>query len=165
MNPLFLISGMRTFRKEAAIVVFTMAMIFALPVVALVSLTNVTALADPSVKLYDGPASTLNTYDFGFCTFWTAKRREEVKLPIPNNWGNANTWDDRAKLAGYGIDHTPVQFAIMQTDAGDLGHVAFVERILPGGGWEVSEMNVKGWDILSSRTFTADQAAKYNFIH
>lgn len=165
MNPLFLISGMQSLRKEAAVVVLTLVVIFALPVVALLSLTDVTALADPSVRLYDGPASTLNTYDYGFCTFWAAKRREEVGLAIPNNWGNANTWDDRALNAGYGIDHTPVQYAIMQTDAGDLGHVAFVERVLPGGGWEVSEMNVRGWDILSSRIFTADQAVNYRFIH
>jgi surface antigen len=53
----------------------------------------------------------------------------------------------------------------MQTDAGELGHVAYVEKVNPDGSWEVSEMNVKGWDILSSRTFKAEQAKVYNFIH
>jgi surface antigen len=53
----------------------------------------------------------------------------------------------------------------MQTDPGSLGHVAFVESVEPDGSWTISEMNVVGWDILSSRTFKAAQAQDYNFIH
>ena len=48
---------------------------------------------------------------------------------------------------------------------GELGHVAFVESVESDGSWTVSEMNVKGWDILSSRTFKATDADSYNFIH
>jgi surface antigen len=61
-------------------------------------------------------------------------------------------------LVGYRVDHIPQQYAIMQTDAGSLGHVAFVESVEPDGSWTISEMNVVGWDILSSRTFKAVQA-------
>lgn len=53
----------------------------------------------------------------------------------------------------------------MQTDAGELGHVAFVEEVGPDGSWRVSEMNVLGWDILSSRAFKPEQAKDYKFIH
>lgn len=68
-------------------------------------------------------------------------------------------------LAGYVVDQTPTPYAIMQTDAGDLGHVAFVEEVGPDGSWKISEMNYVCWDIVSSRTFTAKQAKDYKFIH
>jgi surface antigen len=91
-------------------------------------------------------------YYFGYCFF--AYRR-----------GDAHDWDTGARAASYIVDHKPAVGAIMQTDAGELGHVAYVEKVNPDGSWEVSEMNVKGWDILSSRTFKAEQAKVYNFIH
>lgn len=97
--------------------------------------------------------------------FWVAKRRIDVGLPIPNNWGDAHYWDDNARLAHYTVDHTPATYAIMQTDAGKLGHVAFVESVNPDGTWHISEMNAKGWDVVDKRTFTATQAKGYNFIH
>lgn len=95
----------------------------------------------------------------------SAQRRIEIGKPIPNNWGDAHTWDDGARKAGYAVDHTPAKYAIMQTDAGKLGHVAFVEEEGPDGSWKVSEMNVKGWNILSDRAFKPSQAKDYNFIH
>lgn len=140
--------------------------LIALPVVAVASMVNIPALAaDSALKLFTGTASTNNTYIFGFCTFWSAQRRIEIGKPIPNNWGDAHDWDSGARAAGYVVDHKPAVGAIMQTDAGKLGHVAFVEKSNPDGSWEVSEMNVKGWDILSSRTFKAEQAKDYSFIH
>lgn len=152
-------------KKEILIVLGVMAILFMLPIITIVSLTDVGALADDKLKLYDGPASTNNTYIWGYCTFWTAQRRIEAGNPIPNNWGDANTWDDGALKAGYLVDHTPTVGAIMQTDAGKEGHVAFVEKVNPDGTWKISEMNVKGWNILSSRTFKTSQAKDYNFIH
>lgn len=140
--------------------------VLGLPMLAFVSITNVPALAAASgLKLFTGQASNENRYDFGFCTFWVSKRRAEVGFTIPQNWGDAHSWDDNAVSAGYRVDHTPQQYAIMQTDTGDLGHVAFVEEVTPEGGWKVSEMNVKGWDIISDRTFKPAQAQDYNFIH
>lgn len=136
-----------------------------LPVIALVSLTDVGKLVDTSLKLYDGPVSTRNTYIYGYCTFWAAKRRIEINKPIPNVWGDAHSWDEGARAMGYLVDHIPIVGAIMQSNAGELGHVAFVEKVNPDGTWEISEMNAKGWDILSSRKLTAAQAGNYNFIH
>lgn len=165
MTPFFLLRPMRSMKKQIFVVLAVLAVIFALPLVAIGSLTNVSALADGALKLFTGNASTNNTYEYGFCTFWAAQRREEIGRAIPNNWGDAHSWDEGASLAEYLVDHTPVVGAIMQSNAGGLGHVAFVEKVNPDGTWEVSEMNVKGWDILSSRTFTAAQAQDYNFIH
>jgi surface antigen len=147
------------------IILVVFGVVLALPVVVISSITNVRALADTSLHLFTGSASTTNTYDFGYCTFWTAKRREEVGAPIPNNWGDAHTWDDRALLAGYKVDHTPTPYAIMETDNGLLGHVAFVESVDAEGNWTISEMNYKGWDIVDNRTLKPSEAKNYNFIH
>jgi len=152
-------------KKEIGVVLVVIAVLLFMPAVAVLGMTSVGGLGDPGTSLYTGNASTTNTYDYGYCTFWAAMRREEVGKPIPNNWGDAHSWDDGAKKAGYTVDHIPSQYAIMQTDAGDLGHVAFVEEVGPDGSWKVSEMNVKGWDILSDRTFKPQQAKEYNFIH
>ncbi len=152
-------------KKEVLIVLGVLVLLLSLPLIAIASITDLGALADKANKLYTGPGSNTNTYDFGYCTFWAAKRREEIGKPIPNTWGDAHTWDNRSKRDGYLVDRTPTVGAIMETDAGALGHVAFVEKVEPDGSWTVSEMNVKGWNILSSRTFKADLAITYNFIH
>lgn len=166
MTPFFLLKPMRSLKKQVIIVLAVLGILFMLPLFAVMSMTTgVSALVSGALSLFTGNASTNNTYDYGFCTFWAAQRRDEIGFPIPNTWGNANTWDDRAERDGYTINKTPAVGAIMQSDAGDLGHVAFVEKVNPDGAWEISEMNVKGWDILSNRTFTAEQAEKYKFIH
>jgi surface antigen len=155
-----------SFKKEIWIVLGVMAVLLFMPVVAVMGMTNPGALTSgDGASLYTGNASTTNTYIYGYCTFWAAQRRIEVGKPIPNNWGDAHDWDTGARKAGYLVDHMPAKYAIMQTDAGDLGHVAFVEEVGPDGSWKVSEMNVKGWDILSNRTFMPWQTKDYNFIH
>lgn len=166
MNPALFVAMKLRFRTELTVVGLTLVVVLGIPVAAMASMTNLPSLAkDDSLKLYTGTGSKDNLYDFGYCTFWTSKRRQEVGFPIPQNWGNANTWNDNAVRSGYRVDHLPAVHAIMQTDEGPLGHVAFVESVTPGGGWTVSEMNVAGWDILSDRTFKPSQAKVYNFIH
>lgn len=156
-------------RREIGIVFGVLAFLIILPLVTVIGLTvrgeDGAIINNPSTSLYAGPVSTNNTYAYGYCTFWAAKRREDIGKPIPNNWGNANTWAERALVAKYVVDHTPSVGAIMQTTAGDLGHVAFVESITPDGGWTVSEMNAPQWDVVSGRTFKASIAATYSFIH
>ncbi len=142
--------------------------IMSLPVIALISLTNVGALADAAISIFTDPAVTSDRYDYGECTYWAALRRLQIGQPIPNTWGNAITWAIRAKEDGYVVDHTPSFGAIMQDPnaLGGLGHVAFVEKVNPfNGSWTISEMNRVGWDEVDTRTLTASAAAKYNFIH
>jgi surface antigen len=158
--------GRISFRNEIALVLVTVIVIISLPVLTLVSVTNVEALASPGVTLYSGPTSTADTYDFGNCTYWAALLRQQAGHPIPNSWGNANTWAIRAQAAGYTVDNSPVAGAIMQTTAGQYGHVAYVESVSPtDGSWTISEMNYKGWDEVDTRTLPALGAADYNFIH
>lgn len=110
---------------------------------------------------------TANLYTRGNCTWWAATRRAQINKPIPNSWGNAATWAQRAARDGYAVDHTPTIGAIMQTpnSARGLGHVAFVEKVDPDGTWHISEMNVIGLGKVSRNAMPAAAAARYNFIH
>lgn len=150
------------------------AVLMLMPVIVIASSTNVLALFDSQGNeskenlLYTGEADKGITYIYGYCTYWAALRRKQVGKPIPNTWGDAHTWDDRARTDGYTVDHTPEVHAILEIDdsgVGDLGHVAFVESIGPDGSVKISEMNSKGWSIKSERTIQVFELYKYNFIH
>ncbi len=83
-----------------------------------------------------------NGYDFGFCTWYVANR-----LPVPTNWGNANTWALYARMSGWTVTTAPIKGAIAQTSAGWDGHVGIVEDISPDGTMiKYSDMNgLAGW--------------------
>jgi surface antigen len=165
MNPA-IIFGAVSFRKEISVVLITLGAIISLPIVALVASSEYSKDKTSTVALYTGPISVTDTYDFGYCTYWVALRREQTGHPIPDNWGNANTWAYYAETTGYRVDHVPEVGAIMQTTAGPLGHVAYVESVDPvDGSWTISEMNFKGWDVSDIRALTAVDALSYNFIH
>ncbi|HET7529085.1 MAG TPA: LysM peptidoglycan-binding domain-containing protein [Candidatus Saccharimonadales bacterium] len=98
-----------------------------------------------------------NGYAFGWCTYYVATR-----VAVPSNWGNANTWDDYARLSGWTVSSRPVKGAIAQTDGMSyLGHVAYVEDVSPDGtmikysdmaglaGW--GRVGYSGW--VSASTF------------
>ena len=48
------------------------------------------------------------------------------------HWGDARNWDDVARRLGYRVDHVPAIGAVAQSDAGRVGHVAWVTAIGPG---------------------------------
>jgi surface antigen len=48
------------------------------------------------------------------------------------HWGNADRWDDVARSLGYRVDSVPAIGAVAQTDAGRVGHVAWVSAIGAG---------------------------------
>lgn len=73
------------------------------------------------------------------CVSWAGWRWHQFGHPMVN-WGNANTWDDNARAAGYTVNSSPAVGAIAQTNAGPFGHVAIVEAVM-GGNVVVSEMN------------------------
>ena len=83
-----------------------------------------------------------NGYDYGYCTWYVAN-----KVPIPTNWGNANTWDDYARLSGWTVSSVPKAGAIAQSDRGWAGHVAYVEAVSADGSQiKYSDMNgLAGW--------------------
>lgn len=78
-----------------------------------------------------------NGYDYGYCTWYAANR-----IPVPSNWGNANTWDNLARISGWTVSGTPRVGAVAQTNRGYYGHVAVVEAVSPDGTMiKYSDMN------------------------
>ena len=162
-------------KKQAALVLATMAIIVALPFAAVFSmgesvvsfLSGVPSLAAAeSQGFYTGGPVEGDTYAWGNCTYWAFAMRLWAGYPIPTSWGNANTWDDRAIRDGYEVNHTPAVGAVFQTDNGEWGHVAYVASVNnQSGEWAISEMNFIGLNIISKRTFAREAAASYTFIH
>jgi surface antigen len=177
VNLFLLLRSMRSMRKEACIVGVVLLFVLAMPLVTLLAVTNLGALADAiiptnsgnetNISLYDGPNFPGDYYAFGNCTYWVFIRRAQIGEPIPANWGNASAWADNARLAGHVVDHNPSFGAIMQISDVDhgLGHVAFVENVEPDGTWHISEMNVVGFDEMDDKAMPASAASDYNFIH
>jgi N-acetylmuramoyl-L-alanine amidase len=107
-----------------------------------------------------------NGYDYGYCTWYAANKRAALGRPVPANLGDAWTWDDRAATAGFTVNRTPAYGAVAVTDSYRRpGHVAIVEEVYPDGSIKVSEMNVRGWGVMSTRVFDAGRAASFNYIH
>ncbi len=108
-----------------------------------------------------------NTYYTGNCTAYAYDRRVELGLPVSASWGNAATWARAASAAGLRVSNAPSVGAIVQ-NGGGYGHVAIVERILPNGDLELSEMNAYvsggGWNIVSGRILPAANVGQYAYI-
>jgi surface antigen len=166
MNPLLIIK-LTSFKKELSIAFSAILLLLCLPIIAVLSITNVNALTKPGVILYNGPSYPGDEYAFGNCTYWVALRRAQIGEPIPNTWGNASQWAINATFDGYTVDQTPSYGAIMQTSNTDsgLGHVAFVESVEPNGNWSISEMNVIGFDEVDYKELSPSAAFQYSFIH
>ena len=162
-------------KRLLALIVVTLFIVLTLPVVAVFSLGMPTvnwlantpsAEAAETMGFYMGPPMPDNTYAWGNCTWWSYAMRKWAGSPIPTNWGNANTWDDYAKRDGYVVNSTPAVGAVYQTDAGEYGHVAYVIAVNEATGeWKVSEMNAPKLNVVSTRTFRKEAAARYSFIH
>jgi surface antigen len=183
VNPaLLLVIGTST-KKQIGLALGVLTVIVTLPTMAVFSLgsgtlsflsetdsgsDNTSAISTTSQGLYDGPEIAGDSYAWGNCTYWVYALRLKAGDPIPTTWGNAATWAPRAKVDGYVVDQQPAPNAIMQTanSAAGLGHVAYVTEVDPiTGTWTISEMNVKGLDIVDITTYPAAAAQRYNFIH
>jgi surface antigen len=88
-----------------------------------------------------------NSYSSGYCTWYVKNQLSWV----PNGWGNANRWASNARSQGYTVSTTPTVGSVAQTSSGALGHVAVVTSV-NGDQVTISEMNYRGWNIISSRT-------------
>jgi surface antigen/LysM repeat protein len=107
-----------------------------------------------------------NGYDYGYCTWWAAKRRSDIGRPIPSNLGNASTWKVLAQRAGFAVGNRPAAGAVIWTPPRDYyGHVGFVESVNADGSVNISEMNTAGWGVVSRKTISAATAAGYSYIY
>lgn len=114
------------------------------------------------VGIYGG-----NGYSYGYCTYYVYNRRAQVGRPIGGNWGNASSWAYYARADGFRVDTTPEAGAVMQSAGGwyGYGHVSVVEKVNGDGSIDVSEMNYRAWNVISSRNIPASQVKSYNYIH
>jgi len=109
-------------------------------------------------------------YAPGNCTLWAYAVRKEMGDPIPTTWGNANTWDDRARQENYKVDRKPEVGAVWQTDtltsAGNIyGHVGIVTDVYSDGSWKIKEMNRPTTFRATSRILHPDSLSGSHFIH
>lgn len=77
------------------------------------------------------------------------------------HWGNAENWDDVARRLGYRVDRVPAIGAIAQSDAGRVGHVAWVSAI-GRGTVTVEEYNHALPGGYGTRTVPVDE---FRYLH
>ena len=106
-----------------------------------------------------------NGYDPGWCTWYAANR-----VNVPTNWGNANTWDDRARnTPGWIVSQTPVPGAVAQSNKGWAGHVGVVEQVKVENGVTYiiySDMNgLAGFNRVGTSDWVPALSKYQNFIY
>lgn len=162
-------------KRLFVLVLVSLVLVIALPVAAVGSMgtealtflaSSPNAEAAETRGFYMGGPIPGNTYEWGNCTYWSYAMRLWAGNPIPTTWGNANTWDDRARADGYIVNTIPVVGAIFQNDSGRYGHVAYVIAVdSVTGDWTISEMNAPTLNVVTHRTFPKNAAGYYRFIH
>ena len=98
-------------------------------------------------------------FAYGYCTWYVASRR-----PVP--WtGDAWQWYGGAQAMGYPTGRLPQPGAVMVTWESWVGHVAYVEQVNADGSFQVSEMNYKGWGIISTRNLRTTDVPLIGFVY
>jgi surface antigen len=108
------------------------------------------------------PVYGYNGYDYGWCTWYAAN-----KVPVPANWGNANTWDNYASGSGWTVSSVPVPGAVAQSDYGGWGHVGVVEAVSADGTMiKYSDMNgLAGWGAVGYSGWVPTHSKYQKFIY
>jgi surface antigen len=106
-----------------------------------------------------------NTYDNGECTYYVFDRVKDDGKKIERGWHDAENWAERAKEDEYTVNKTPKEGAVLQTEDGELGHVAYIENIKDNGALEISEMNLEESYEVTERIIDPEDIDKYLFIH
>jgi LysM repeat protein len=102
-----------------------------------------------------------NLYTYGYCTWYVAN-----KVAVPQNWGNAISWDEGARASGWIVSSVPRPGAIAQSNKGWEGHVGVVEAVSEDGTMiKYSDMNgIAGWGRVGYSDWVP--ASKYdNYIY
>jgi len=100
-----------------------------------------------------------NRFPWGWCTWYVAEKRGDV------TWrGNAGTWLGGARSSGRATGSVPAVGAIMVTGESGYGHVAYVEAV-NGSQVTVSEMNYRGFGVVSSRTISSGSRVIKGYVY
>lgn len=115
--------------------------------------------------------AAINGGAWGNCTYYVYNRVAQLGKPIPSpSMGHAFMWSNSARGMGYNVSHTPKTGTIAVFSQGvagsdpTYGHVAFVEKVFSDGSVLVSEMNVQGLNVISTRIISASDAQLTEFI-
>lgn len=118
-----------------------------------------------------------NGYDYGWCTWYVAKRRAEAGKPLPTNLGNAGPWAFNAARYGMPNGNSPAVGAAAVTDRSNPGHVAYVEEVNEDGSIWITEMNSRGqvskndgspaggWGRVDWKLIPSDRASRFTYIY
>lgn len=106
-----------------------------------------------------------NSYDEGQCTHYIFEKVKADGNMIETSWSDAKYWAEKAQEDNYTVDGMPAQGAILQTEQGKLGHVAYIESVNEDGSIEVSEMNLVEAYEITERTIEAEDIDQYDYIH
>ncbi|MGM0252214.1 hypothetical protein IGJ92_002770 [Enterococcus sp. AZ127] len=113
---------------------------------------------------------TFNSYAWGNCTQYVYNRITQLGKHIDLTMGNGKDWGSTGQARGYEVSRTPQAGTAVSFPAGVLGadplygHVAFVEKVNQDGSIFISEMNVQGLNIVSTRTISANQTSLLSYI-
>lgn len=106
-----------------------------------------------------------NTYDAGECTYYVFDRIRDDGNQIERSWRDAEKWAVNAEEDEYVVNSVPKEGAILQTEAGPIGHVAYIETVHADGSIDISEMNLYEPYEITERTIDTDDIDKYKYIH
>lgn len=110
------------------------------------------------------------SYAFGNCTQYVYNRIIQLGGQIGTHMGNGGEWGINAQAQGYYTTTVPTEgYAVsfppgVAGSSSVYGHVAFVEKVYSDNSILVSEMNVKGNNIVSERHISAGVAALATYI-
>ena len=115
--------------------------------------------------------AAINGGAWGNCTYYVYNRVAQLGKPIPSpSMGHAYMWSNSARNMGYSVSRTPKTGTIAVFSQGvagsdpTYGHVSFVEKVFSDGSVLVSEMNVQGLNVISTRIISASDAQLTEFI-
>lgn len=106
-----------------------------------------------------------NTYDTGQCTHYIFEMVKTQGKMIETSWNDAEHWAENAEADEYTVNDQPKTGAIMQTERGELGHVAYIESVNEDGSIHVSEMNLYEPHEVTERTIDEADISEYVYIH
>ncbi|MCT1183587.1 amidase domain-containing protein [Lactococcus lactis] len=111
-----------------------------------------------------------DSYAFGNCTQYVYNRIIQLGGLVGTHMGNGGEWGINAQAQGYFTTTVPTEgYAVsfppgVAGSSSEYGHVAFVEKVYSDNSILVSEMNVKGNNIVSERHISAGVAALVTYI-
>lgn len=90
-------------------------------------------LCASSTWVKNGSTTSSRGYVYRNCTDFAAWKANSLagRTVVPAGWGNATSWDEKARSAGYRVDGSPRVGDIAQQDGG-YGHVAIVAEVGSG---------------------------------